>query len=145
MSARMLTALCAIGGASLLSLGGCPTNSRTCNQGCSNMAQATSKVMSDQIGSLNPDDVQVLADMAIQYAGVDFPPVTDEQAAAVVTFLSDNDVQTIADAQALIRQAEADPDSIVISDEVRQVVEQLIADPSAYINAVNEFENGAEL
>jgi hypothetical protein len=138
MSARMLTVLGAVVGASLLSLGGCP-GARTCNQGCSNVAQAASKVMSDQIGDLNPDDVQVLTDLAIQYADVTFPPVTDEQANAVVTFLSDNNVQTIDDVQALIQQAEDDPDSIVISDEVRAVIEQIIADPSAYIDAVEEF------
>jgi hypothetical protein len=134
----MLTASSAVVVTSLLSLGGCP-GARTCNQGCSNVAQAANKVMSDEIGDLNPDDVQILTDLAIAYAGVTFPPVTDDQAHAVVTFLSDNNVQTIADAQALIQQAEDDPDSIVISDEVRVVIEQIIADPSAYIDAVEEF------
>jgi len=146
MSARMLTTLCAVGCAGLLSLGGCPLpGARTCNQGCSNPAQAVAKVTSGQIGGLNPDDIQVLADLAMQYTGAQFPPVTDEQAQAVVTFLADNGVQTIEDAQALIQRAEADPNSVVISDEVRQVVEQIIANPDAYLTAAEELVGNLEL
>ncbi len=136
----------ALGCATLLALGGCPLpGGRTCNQGCSNVPQAISKITSDRLGDLNPDDIQILADLAVQYADVNLPPVTDEQAAAAVTFLADNGVSTLAELQALIRQAEADPNSVVISPDVQAVIDQIVANPDAYIGAAGDLETNLSL
>ncbi len=106
------------------------------NQGGSNIVSALGKLVDDNLGGLNPDDVQVLTDLAIEYSGVNIPSVTDEQAAAVVSFLQANGITTIASLEDLIRRAEQDPDSVIIPDDVRQVLEAIAADPSAYIDAI---------
>jgi hypothetical protein len=103
-------------------------DARTSNQGGSNVLQATSKVATDRLDTLNPDDVQLLADLATQASGEDLPEVSDDQAAAVVQFISDNGVVTTGDLQELFAQAEADPSSIVIGEEVRGVLIQLGAE-----------------
>jgi hypothetical protein len=123
-----------------LALTGClGMSGRTGNQGGSNILQATAKLAADNLSGLNPDDIQVLADLAMDFANIDIPEVTDEQAAAVVSFLEANNVTTIASLQALIQQAEEDPESIVIPDDVRAVIEAITADPSAYIDALSQF------
>jgi hypothetical protein len=91
------------------------------------------------VGGLNPDDVQVLTDLAMQVSGVAFPEVTNEQAAAVVSFLQANGITTLQSLQAKIAQAEADPSSIVIPDDVLAVLQQIAANPDAYINAVQQL------
>lgn len=113
--------------------------SRTCDQGCSDPVQATSKILGNDVGGLNPDDVQVLTDLAMQVSGVAFPEVTNEQAAAVVSFLQANGITTLQSLQAKIAQAEADPSSIVIPDDVLAVLQQIAANPDAYINAVQQL------
>lgn len=115
----------------LVLVGGCALpfqDARTGNQGGTNVLQATSKVATDRLDTLNPDDVQLLADLATQASGEDLPQVSDEQASAVVQFISDNGVVTTGDLQTLFAQAEADPSSIVIGEEVRGVLIQLGAD-----------------
>ncbi len=138
MDARRMT-LVAVSCAVVLLCGcGLPLG-RTCDQGCSNAVQAGAKLAGNNLGSLNPDDVQVLADLATQVAGVSIPTVTNEQAAAVVSFIKANGITTIASLQALIAQAEADPNSVVIPDEVRAVIEAIAANPDAYVTAAEEL------
>lgn len=127
-SARMVMAMGMMG---LVLAGGCALpfqDTRTSNQGGSNLLQATSKVATERLDTLNPDDVQLLADLATQASGAELPQVTDEQAAAVVEFIADNGVVTTGDLQSLFEQAEADPSSIVIGEEVRGVLIQLGAE-----------------
>ncbi len=121
-------------------------SSRTGNQGGSSVPGAVAKITTDQLGALNPDDVQVLTDLAMQVTGAHFPPVTDEQAAAVISFMQANNITNRATLQALIERAQANPNSVVIPDDVRQVLEQIAADPSAYIEGANEFaqEHGGQ-
>ncbi len=108
-----------LGIATLALLTGCVApDERTSNQGGSSPTQAMAKLASDRIDTLNPDDIQVLADLATQQAGVDIPEVTDDQAAAVVDFLAENGIATTEDLVALIHAVEEDPDSIVIPDEL---------------------------
>jgi hypothetical protein len=113
--------------------------SRTCDQGCSTPGQAVGKILSDNLGGLNPDDVQVLADMATQVSGLQVPQVTNEQAAAVVSFLQANGISTIEDLQAKIAEAEANPDSVVIPADVLSVLEAIAANPDAYLNVANQL------
>lgn len=127
MWTRKLAVVCVVGSVGLMLLSGCVTagSGRTNNQGGSNAIQAGAKLSQDRLDTFNPDDVQVLADLYSQTTGTELPEVTDEQAAAVVTFIQDNNVVTMADLEALIAAYEADPTSVVISAEVRAVLESL--------------------
>jgi hypothetical protein len=125
----------------LVLVGGCALpfqDARTGNQGGTSVLQATSKVATDRLDTLNPDDVQLLADLATEASGEELPEVSDEQAAAVVQFISDNSVVTSTDLQDLFARAESDPNSIVISEEVRGVLIQLGADYGES-DAIGEF------
>jgi hypothetical protein len=125
----------------VLALTGCMStpDSRTTNQGGSTVIQAVSKVAGDNLGAMNPDDVQVLTDLAIQLSGAPFPAVTDEQAAAVTSFMAANGITDRASIEALIELAKADPTAVVIPPDVQAVLEQLAADPDAYVAAADQF------
>lgn len=140
MCTNRTAVLIVLGSMSMLVCGcGLPAG-RTCDQGCSNPLQAAGKIVADDLGGLNPDDVQVLTDIAIQVTGIQIPAVTNEQAAAVVSFLSANGITTIESLQAKIEEARANPDVIVIPDDVRAVLEAIAANPEAYVGAVQQFE-----
>ena len=140
MDAKRIVALLTVGFVSLLLCGcGLVSAGRTCDQGCSNPVQAAAKIAGNNLGSLNADDVQVLADLATQVSGAAIPSVTNEQAAAVISFLQANGINTIADLQALIAQIEADPTSVEIPDDVLAVIQAIAADPDAYIEAAEEL------
>jgi len=126
----------------LVTLTGCFSMpwTRTGNQGGGSLVTAVAKLTSGKLGVLTPDEIQILTDAVRRLADVDVPPVTDEQAAAVVKFLDDNNVETVEDLEALIKQAEEDPSSIVISDEVREVIEQIIANADQYQDLENAVE-----
>jgi hypothetical protein len=106
--------------------------SRTCDQGCSTTAQAIGKILADNIGGLNPDDVQILADLAVQISGVDIPAVTNAQAAAVIEFLRANGITTLESLQAKIDEAEMNPGALVIPPDVLSILQALAANPEAY-------------
>jgi hypothetical protein len=106
--------------------------SRTCDQGCSSTVLAVGKVVTDNLGSLNPDDVQVLGDVAEQVTGVKIPAVTNQQGAAVVSFLHANGIKDVETLQAKIEEAETNPESIVIPPDVQAVLEAIAADPGAW-------------
>ncbi len=112
---------------------------RTCDQGCSTTAQAVGKIVSNNLGGLNPDDVQVLVDLAEQVSGVNIPAVTNDQAKAVVEFLQANGVTTVESLQGKIEQAQTDPNSIIIPEDVLAVLEAIAANPEAYAGVVDQF------
>lgn len=138
LTRRGLT-LVVVGCAGLVLLTGCLSMpwTRTGNQGGGSIISATTKILGNNVGALNPDEIQILADAATTLAGVSVPAVTDDQAAAVVTFMDDNGIQTIQDIEELIRMAEEDPDSVVISDEVLAVLETLVANLDQYQDLQN--------
>jgi len=150
MFARKLLVVSTLGGASLILLTGCFSMpwSRTGNQGGGTIVTASTKLLSDNLGAINPDEVQLLADAATQIAGISVPAVTDEQAAAVVTFLADNGITSFDSLQEVIRQAERDPTSIVISEEVMDVLQTLAGNANQYRDLQNvdvqQFEDLAE-
>ena len=89
---------------------------RTSNQGGGSLISAGLKIAQDQIGDLNPDEWQILADNAPTIAaqvGVNLgqlgqlPSLTDDQAAAIVQFLDDNNVRTQEDLERLAQQIDA--------------------------------------
>ena len=106
--------------------------SRTCDQGCSSTAQAVGKIVSNNLGGLNADDVQILADLALEVTGVQIPEVTNEQGAAVVSFLRANGITSLETLGAKIAEAEADPGAVVIPADVLSVLEAIAANPEAY-------------
>lgn len=132
MRAQKLIVASLLGCLAFLVLSGCfpppVADTRTGNQGGSSAIQAGAKLGANHLDWFNPDDVQVLADLATEASGAQLPEVTDEQAAAFVTFIADNNIVTIEHVQALVEQAQSDPDSIVISDEVQAVLEAMAGD-----------------
>lgn len=138
MFARKLAVVTLLGSVTLLLFTGCfATDERTQNQGGSDPIQATTKLLSDQLGTMNPDDVQVLADLTTQIGGTALPQVTDVQAQAVIDFMKANNINTIEDVQKKIDQAQTNPNSIVIPDDVKTVLEGIIANPAGYQSFVN--------
>jgi hypothetical protein len=112
--------------------------SRTCDQGCSSTAQAVGKILADNLQALNPDDVQVLADLAVQISGIQIPAVTNEQAGAAISFLRANGITTLESLQAKIEEAEVNPGAVVIPPDVLAVLEAIAADPTAYAGLVGQ-------
>ncbi|MGE3182218.1 MAG: hypothetical protein AB7N71_11355 [Phycisphaerae bacterium] len=109
----------------LLSLTGClglSTDPRTSNQGGGDLISAGLKAAQGQIASLTPDEIQVASDFAIQQTGVDADSMTDEQAAAVSTFLKDNNLNRVEDFEAL----QANPENVVVAQEVQDAVEMFL-------------------
>lgn len=91
---------------------------RTNNQGGGNIFTAGLKVANNNLSSLTPDEVQILADFVMEQEGITtVDPITDNQAAAAVQFLQDNNINSIADIENL------DPNTVVISDDVRAAIE----------------------
>lgn len=121
MSATKLIAFSLLGCVSVLMLGGCPTDTgsgRLCNQPgpeCATIISAGLKIVQDRLDLLNPDDIQVLSDTAIEASGAAITPLTDDQAQAVVNVMTANNITTIASLQAVILQAQQDPSSVNIS------------------------------
>ncbi len=127
MSARKYYVAIALGAVSLLLLASCAPPPQTCNKyGCSDAATATTKIASGDFANLNAADVQVVVNLAAQASGTTVP-FTEDQANAIVVFLHDNNIGTKEDLTAFIAQAEADPNSVVISDTVRAQFEALSA------------------
>lgn len=108
-----------------LSITGCPQEqdtSRTSNQGGGNLITAGAKIAGENISALTADEVQVLADTVASRTGSGLE-LTDEQAADAVSFIQTYDINTIADIEALVQQAEEDPDSIEIPESIGVLIE----------------------
>jgi len=89
---------------------------RTSNQGGGSLLTAVGKITSDRIGDLTADEFQILADQAADIVAqyeVDLgelgglPALRDDQAAAIVQFLDDNNVRTEEDLERLAQQIDA--------------------------------------
>lgn len=134
MFARKVIVVSLLSLATFVWLGGCPSDAggRLCNQPgpmCSTLLTAGAKVLSNNLGALNPDDIQVLSDTAIEAAiqagGPTIAQLTDEQAAAVVNVMHDNNINTVQDLQNVIMQAQTNPGSVNISADDLEVLMQL--------------------
>jgi hypothetical protein len=121
MDARKWSILSTVAVVSLMLATGCMTgdNSRTTNQGGGTLISAGLKYGQNNLGALNPDEIQIVTDYLIAQNDLPIPPLTDEQAAAVVQFMADNNLSTREDILAL---QDANPDDIVISPSVRDVL-----------------------
>jgi hypothetical protein len=88
--------------------------------GCSSIVppevSAMTKIATGQMNTLTGAEIQALTSSPIIAAYVPDLQLTDPQAAAIAQFLADNNVAAIADLQALIARAIADPTSIVLPD-----------------------------
>ena len=108
--------ICVLAAAILITIAGCAgLDSRTGNQGGSNIVSVGLHLANDTLGAMNPDDWQVLTDNLPQFAstlGIDIgnaslPPMSDDEAAALVAFLDANGANTTEDIQSLVAQIEA--------------------------------------
>jgi len=100
------TGACLLTAAILISTAGCPqVDTRTSNQGGSNLISLGMKLGNNDLGGMNPDDWQVLTDNLPQFAtllgidtgGITLPAMSDEEAAALDAFLEANGVASIED------------------------------------------------
>ena len=110
----------------LVLAGGCPlaAPSRTNNQGGGNLLSAGLKFAGDDMTDLTADEIQIATDFVIEQSEdlpEDVEPLTDEQAAALVIFLNDNDIDSMEDIQRLLDN----PQDIIISPEVLAVLDTL--------------------
>jgi hypothetical protein len=94
----------------LLAAGGC--------LGADPLMSGLAKIAAGRILSLQVSEVQAVTLWAEEKAGVEQVPLTNGQAEAVLQFLEDNQVNTIARAQYLAEHT----DEIVVSDAVKNVV-----------------------
>ena len=102
-------------------LAGCPgLNPRTSNQGGGTLISAGAKVVSGTMTTLTADEIQILGDevasRSTRFNGID---ISDEQAEAASDFLVANDLDTVADIQALV----ANPGSVQIPESVEALVD----------------------
>lgn len=112
-------------GAASFVLSGCiglSTDSRTSNQGGGDIVTAGLKAAQGQLSSLTPDEIQAASDFAIQQSGADAEPMTDEQAAAVSSFLKDNSINSVEDFEALAEN----PENVVVGQDVEEAVESFL-------------------
>jgi hypothetical protein len=94
----------------LLAAGGC--------LGTDPLFSGMAKIANGKILTLQVAEVQAIALWAEEQAGVEQVPLTDEEAQAVLQFLADNEVNTLARAQYLLDH----PQEIRTTDRVAQVI-----------------------
>lgn len=129
MQARKPLALAAAATAALLTLAGCFTaapDTRTGNQGGSTPLSLGAKLLGIQQGTadltdLNPDDLQLMADLTADITGLPIPEVSDELAWAATEIIKANDLRTFDDLAAL---SSIDPEDVVIPDGVERILIQ---------------------
>ncbi len=118
----VLTTAALVGGTGC---GGFVGGDRTSNQGGGTVLSAGSKLAADELCGLTPDEWQLAtdnADMLASLAGFDvsgyeLPPITDEQAEAIVDFLALHGVCTFDDLTAL-----AESPDLEIPPELEELV-----------------------
>lgn len=99
--------------------GGCPSvDSRTSNQGGGNLITAASKLAAGDLSTITADEIQIVTDFAIDQLDAPIDAVPDDAAEAVVTFIQDNNLNTIDDIQSLVDN----PDQAVVDDNVVAVL-----------------------
>ena len=103
--------------------GGFGGDDRSNNQGGGDILSAGLKVASGSMTSLTPDEIQAASDFAIQQTGAPVPEMTDDQAAAVVQFLKDNNLNRVEDIQSLAEN----PGNVVVAQEVEAAVESFLS------------------
>lgn len=78
---------------------------------------AANKINEGRMTELTSNEVLQL-NKAIRQVQPEVPLLTETQATGLVKLIQENDVDSIAEAQTLIQQAENDPESITIPDEL---------------------------
>lgn len=109
----------------LMTLTGCPfsVDNRLNNQGGGTILTATGKVTSERLSTLTPDEIQILADTANGLVEEVDVTLTDDEAAILSELLVANQINGFTDIEDLVRQAEEDPDSIIIPEGVESIAE----------------------
>ncbi len=95
-------------------------------QGGSSPIQALSKLLSNRLGALNPDDIQMIVALAEEFSGQNLPEVSDSLADAVVKVMRANGVTTFERLEELVRAAMDDPSVIVLPPGVEGVLREEI-------------------
>jgi hypothetical protein len=116
--------------------------SRTCNSyGCSDPAQAVTKIAENHLDELNPADVQVLGEVAERVVGANLPALTEEQAWAVVQLIETLGITTFDSIEPRIRAVQADPTLIAQLDpDAMAILLELAQNPDAWVAAGLELQ-----
>jgi hypothetical protein len=140
MLRRVLVGLLASLG--LTSLVGCMP-ARTCNAyGCSDPAQAVTKIAENRLDDLNPADVQVLGEVVERVGAVNLPALTAEQAWAVVQLIETLGITTFDSIEPAIRAAQADPNLIAQLDPgALAILLEMAQNPDAWVAAGVELQS----
>lgn len=114
----------------LVSMAGCPVvgDSRLANQGGGSVFSAVTKVAGEQMTALTPDELQIVADAVSDLSPEVDIFLSDEQAQAAVDFLVLNDLNSLADIEALAN----DPSGVQIPDSLQAIIDSGI-DPSTIV------------
>ena len=139
MLARKLVVSFMIGSVGFLSLSGClqPSAGPTQNQGGSDPVRLGIKLANITAGTqdlsvLNPDDLQVMVDLAADFSGEDLPELSDALAGAAIDLMNANNIETFED---LANIATMDPESIVIPEGVDEII---LAEIQALFGDIND-------
>ncbi|MCK6486314.1 MAG: hypothetical protein HUU22_17095 [Phycisphaerae bacterium] len=106
---------------------------RLTDGGGGNLLTASLKALGGQMTQLTQDEMQFLSDqtraliLAVDPAAPVLPPMTNEQADAVVNFLDSNNLDGLEDLATLAEQAEADPGSIQGLDQLADAYADTVA------------------
>ena len=100
---------------------GCPgLDPRISNQGGGTLISAGAKVIGGTMTTLTADEIQILGDevasRSTRFNGID---ISDEQAEAASDFLVANDLDTVAEIQALV----ANPGDVQIPESVEALID----------------------
>lgn len=124
MLARKSLLLAVVATLGLTQLAGCPVGDpRTGNQGGGSVISAALKLANGTLTSLTPDEIQLVTDLVSDLNPDIDVVINDDQAEAAVDFLVANNVNSIEDIQALIAQAENDPNSLTIPASIEALIE----------------------
>ena len=107
--------------AGLLNAGGCPTNTSACSGDPLAAVSAAQKFLNCGLLDITPCEMQAVIGVVNENNPAVTITVTEEQLQAAVDFLHANNLRCMSDLEALIRQAQQDPGSVVVPDSLHQL------------------------
>ncbi len=114
----------ALAGATLGVTAGCPfADSRTNNQGGGTLLTAVDKVTTQSLGSLTPDEIQILGDTFTTLQDTVDVVITDEQAADAVLFMLEHNINSFDELRLFIEEAQQNPDAVEIPESLLRFAE----------------------
>ena len=99
-------------------LTGCLQDPRTANQGGGNITTVATKVQSQQLDQLTPDEIQIVTDLVSELTPEGDIELSDQVASAFSTLLAENGTATFREVETLVEALIETPEQIVIPPAV---------------------------